>query len=377
MALLRVHLTIAVLLPSCVSSTFPPLNATTIARVDSAILTAFSLPANGTYGVYCNPCANGDAIGSLVRLPFHDAVGGGRPGGKGGPNGCIDFTFAGNNGLQEVVGILETAYTAGGFASLLSKADFWVLAGNTAVRIASMLPPGTLPEGGLPMPDPEPLLLPFHYGRVDDATCDGVDGAFLPAVQASYADTAASFCSRVGMTPRQLVAIMGAPTVGRAQGSDLPEQGVPGGDDCVPGRVGVQGSPFLWDGGHGKCCPQQVPVHPREVGVLPGIGHRQGIPPPVIEHPGSGSGSSNSSGGVGTHTHLRWIPRAWGREYQQPLQSGYPTVQQPLLPPIHLSKQLMIQLPLGSPLCLPGRISPRAPDELIPGPGTETRHSLQ
>ena len=220
MALLRVHLTIAVLLPSCVSSTFPPLNATTIARVDSAILTAFSLPANGTYGVYCNPCANGDAIGSLVRLPFHDAVGGGRPGGKGGPNGCIDFTFAGNNGLQEVVGILETAYTAGGFASLLSKADFWVLAGNTAVRIASMLPPGTLPEGGLPMPDPEPLLLPFHYGRVDDATCDGVDGAFLPAVQASYADTAAIFCSRVGMTPRQLVAIMGAHTVGRAQGSD-------------------------------------------------------------------------------------------------------------------------------------------------------------
>ena len=195
---------LAPLLFGAVIAAYPPLNVSTIARADSAVLEAFNLSALGTYGKYCNPCADGDAIGALVRLPFHDAVGGGRPDALGGPNGCIDFTFAGNNGLQEVVSILAAAYTKGAFEEVMSKADFWVLAGNTAVRVASMLPPGTMPQGGLPMPD-DPLRLPFRYGRADDASCDGVDGRFLPAVQASYADTAAIFCTRVGMTPRQLV----------------------------------------------------------------------------------------------------------------------------------------------------------------------------
>jgi hypothetical protein len=39
---------------------------------------------------------------------------------------------------------------------------------------------------------PGPLELPFRYGREDDASCDGVDAAFLPAVQMGYADTAAT-----------------------------------------------------------------------------------------------------------------------------------------------------------------------------------------
>jgi hypothetical protein len=67
---------------------------------------------------------------------------------------------------------------------------------------------------------PGPLELPFRYGREDDASCDGVDAAFLPAVQMGYADTAAIFTTRIGMTPRQLVAVMGAHTLGRAQGVD-------------------------------------------------------------------------------------------------------------------------------------------------------------
>jgi L-ascorbate peroxidase len=184
-----------------------------------AVIASFSLPISGTYGVYCNPCANGDAVGALVRLPFHDAVGGGRPSGKGGANGCIDWSFAGNNGLQEVTSALNATYFSGGFSELLSLADFWVLAGNAAVRVASTLPSGKIPEGGLPMPQ-GPLELPFRYGREDDASCDGVDAAFLPSVQMGYAGTAAIFTKRIGMTPRQLVAVMGAHTLGRAQGVD-------------------------------------------------------------------------------------------------------------------------------------------------------------
>ena len=156
---------------------------------------------------------------SPALTPTLPPVGGGRPNGLGGPNGCIDFTFTGNGGLQDVVGNLTALYASGGFSSLLSKADFFVLAGNAAVRVASMLPPGATPQGGLPMPD-APLRLPFRYGRVDDASCDGVDGAFLPSTNLSYGGIAAIFCTRVGMTPRQLVAIMGAHTLGRAEASD-------------------------------------------------------------------------------------------------------------------------------------------------------------
>jgi hypothetical protein len=198
---------------------YPPLNSTTVKRVSEAILDSFSLPVTGTYGVYCNPCANGDAVGALVRLPFHDAVGGGRPNSKGGANGCIDWSFAGNNGLQEVTTTLNNTYMSGGFSELLSRADFWVLAGNTAVLIASTLPSGKIPEGGLPIPQ-SALELPFRYGREDDASCNGVDAAFLPAVQMGYAGTAAIFTTRIGMTPKQLVAVMGAHTLGRAQGQD-------------------------------------------------------------------------------------------------------------------------------------------------------------
>jgi hypothetical protein len=196
---------------------FPPLNSTTVSRAEASIISQFNLPLNGTYGVYCNPCAYGDAIGPLVRLGFHDSVGGGRPNKKGGPNGCIDFTFSGNNGLENAVSNLTLIYHSNGFDLLMSKADFFVLAGNVAVRIASTVPEGLIPEGGLPIPE-KPLLLPFRYGRQDDVSCDGVDGAFLPSPDLSYGQTASIFCTRVGMTPRQLVAIMGAHTLGRARG---------------------------------------------------------------------------------------------------------------------------------------------------------------
>lgn len=208
-------------LVSLVSSapTYPPLNSSTVSRAEASIISQFQLPVSGTYGKYCNPCTFGDAIGPLVRLGFHDSVGGGRPNGLGGPNGCIDFTFSGNNGLENAVSNLTLAYNSNGFNTLMSKADFFVLAGNVAVRIASTLTEGTIPEGGLPIPD-APLKLPFRYGRQDDASCDGVDGAFLPSPDLSYAQTAKIFCTRVGMTPRQLVAIMGAHTLGRARGSE-------------------------------------------------------------------------------------------------------------------------------------------------------------
>lgn len=213
------RLLLPLLPPLLAAAAFPPLNTTTVARAEALVMAAFGLPAEGSYGAYCNPCALGDAIGPLVRLPFHDAIGGGRPSGKGGANGCIDFSAPGNSGLQAAVGNLSAAFDAGGLGALMSRADFFVLAGNVALRVASTLPKGRSPDGGLPVPA-APLLAPFRYGREDDASCDGVDAAFLPGPGLSYAQMAAVFCARVGMTPRQLVAIMGAHSLGRARAAE-------------------------------------------------------------------------------------------------------------------------------------------------------------
>lgn len=190
------------LLPLVVGAQFPPLNVSTLRRIQRDVQLHFALPVSGSYGEYCNPCIHGDNIGALVRLPFHDAMGGGRPDGKGGPNGCIDWTTADNNGLQAVVATLNAAWNES-WSTTLSKADFWVVAAHTAIVTATTLAGGAPPAGGLPVPS-GPLVLPFRYGRVDDASCDGVDAAFLPSPLNTYAQTSAAFVTRVGMTPRQV-----------------------------------------------------------------------------------------------------------------------------------------------------------------------------
>ena len=119
--------------------------------------------------------------------------------------------------MQDTVALLDRLYNAS-WSTTLSKADFWVAAADVAITTASTLG-GRTPEGGLPIPD-APLVLPFRYGRIDDASCDGVDAAFLPSAQNTYAQTSAAFVARVGMTARQLVAVMGAHTLGRAEGKN-------------------------------------------------------------------------------------------------------------------------------------------------------------
>jgi hypothetical protein len=266
-----------------------------------------------SYGTFCNAklvdCPLGDNIGALVRLAFHDATG------NGGANGCIDFVHTGsNNGLQEVVGQLNELYYANNLQDIISKADLYVLAANTAISYASTAPPhrrlsedvatesttvhpevalphltigevkteagppgppgpGTLrptaastprptltpvarptftpttPPTARPSPapiaqptrvpvaaptafptqnpnpnlrlngplDPLPytLNLPFRYGRVDSAVCD--DSNALPPATFTWAEIFGLFGGRFGMNIKEVVAIMGGHTVGRAQ----------------------------------------------------------------------------------------------------------------------------------------------------------------
>jgi hypothetical protein len=106
---------------------------------------------------------------------------------------------------------LNTLYPQ--FASKISKADFWLLAANTAIQFA------TTPFKGKTIPGMQPppytLKLPFRYGRKDDVTCS--DKGLLPAPSFSWKQMTGMFIGRIGLTVNQLTAIMGAHSLGRAQ----------------------------------------------------------------------------------------------------------------------------------------------------------------
>ncbi|CAH1786793.1 unnamed protein product [Owenia fusiformis] len=63
-------------------------------------------------------------IPGFVRVAFHDCV--------GGCDGCLNHSDENNAGLSVYVGPLETIYLK--YKTLLSRADFWQLAGITAIE---------------------------------------------------------------------------------------------------------------------------------------------------------------------------------------------------------------------------------------------------
>ena len=65
---------------------------------------------------------------------------------------------------------------------------------------------------GNPLPTTAPLLLPFRYGRIDALTCD--DTSALPEANFTFAQTHAFF-GKFGMSVSEVVAIMGAHSLGR------------------------------------------------------------------------------------------------------------------------------------------------------------------
>ena len=186
--------------------------AGTVAQLEAAITQAFGL--RSSYGTPCNPCAAGDAIGVLVRLAFHDAAGGG-----GRADGCVDFTSPENNGLQSTVSTLRALWQplSGRGVSL---ADTFILAGALAIRHAS-----TPAQNNRQLPAVAgPLVLPTRVGRADAPTCS--DAGELPVGASGWPELVASFGAKWGHTAVDVVAIMGAHTVGRAEAAN---SGIDGG----------------------------------------------------------------------------------------------------------------------------------------------------
>lgn len=203
----------------------------TVTAFRAGIATEFSLPVLGSYGKRClGGCALGHSIGQLVRLPFHDAAGGGGLSGLGGPNGCIDPLSSDNAGLAAVVTRVSNVRAA--TAPGISLADAFVLAGNYAIEVASTLDPADAGNlGALGIETPVPLILPFRSGRVDAATCAGVDDPLLPRTSSLWSGSLAahavsSVFSRMGLSTVNIVALMGAHTVGRLTAANSGINGV-------------------------------------------------------------------------------------------------------------------------------------------------------
>lgn len=160
----------------------------------------------------CGNARRAGVIGGVVRLAFHDAG----TFDVSNPtstqvDGCIDIENPDNGGLLRVINLLQPIYER--HNSSIGRADFWQLAANVA--IASSLPTGAI------------LQLPTRFGRKDSkfATklCNNNFG--LPDAEKSHFHTTAVFQNRMGFSQREITALMGAHTLGRA---DTAESGYDG-----------------------------------------------------------------------------------------------------------------------------------------------------
>ena len=197
----------------------PALNATAYAALREAVRTAYSPPLANSYGTVCLFCEQGHRVGGIVRLAFHDATGAAGPNGRVGPNGCLDLTTPANANLDDIIAVLDAARARSPYGALVSRADFWVLAATYVIELTSTLADPSEPAlfsaaAANPMdPAAPPLLLPFVTGRIDQPTCAG-DAALLPEPSYTWAQIQGVFTSRMAMTASEVIAIMGAHSLG-------------------------------------------------------------------------------------------------------------------------------------------------------------------
>mmetsp|Transcript_30541 Transcript_30541/g.66940 ORF Transcript_30541/g.66940 Transcript_30541/m.66940 type:complete len:485 (+) Transcript_30541:225-1679(+) len=144
-----------------------------------------------------------DSMGELLRLVFHDAAPfSGREDSTGGLNGCVDLAFSANAGLHLAITFLEEVQENMDFD--VTMADLSVLAAMAAVEAA----------GG--------PVIPFKYGRGDADCFDAPDDFFFPnpesnAARNSSGELDESMVERLGLSRRQVTALLGAHTLGRLE----------------------------------------------------------------------------------------------------------------------------------------------------------------
>jgi catalase (peroxidase I) len=147
----------------------------------------------------------------MIRLAFHDAVtfagATANSAEPGGPDGCIDLSEPDNAGLEATVDLLACVHAnsaAGRFGPAFSRADVWALAATVAVILSTS-------------PKVASNTVVFRSGRKDTADCSAADAGRYPDAEGGLDSVLALFQSRLGFTQRELVALMGAHSIGRAQ----------------------------------------------------------------------------------------------------------------------------------------------------------------
>jgi len=148
----------------------------------------------------------GSTLPTAVRLSFHDCV--------GGCDGCLNVNNHDNAGLADLVSSLDTVYTTNGYNSVLSRADFWALAGIYAVDKTIELNNDDCDEDDCDVPDSG---LVFQWGRVDCDTAPHTDADVgLPAATLNHSSVMTFFANEFGFDDNETVALLGAHTLGRA-----------------------------------------------------------------------------------------------------------------------------------------------------------------
>jgi len=148
----------------------------------------------------------GPTLATAVRLSFHDCV--------GGCNGCLNVNNPDNAGLADLVASLDTVYTTNGYDTVLSRADFWALAGVYAVDKTIELNNDDCEEDDCEVPDSG---LIFQWGRTDCDTAPYTDVDIgLPSALLNHSNVMSFFATEFGFDNNETVALLGAHTLGRA-----------------------------------------------------------------------------------------------------------------------------------------------------------------
>lgn len=150
---------------------------------------------------------NEDRFAVAVRIAFHDCV--------GGCDGCINRNNPDNFGsMFTSLDIIDRIYDDG-YKDFMSRADFYVLAGVTALEESLNFNNVNLTSNFI-----RPVGFKFKYGRCDcpSSPRTNVDRPF-PHGHFDYEEVMDFFRREFGFSVRESVAIMGAHTLGGASGA--------------------------------------------------------------------------------------------------------------------------------------------------------------
>ncbi|TRY61750.1 hypothetical protein TCAL_10067 [Tigriopus californicus] len=150
-----------------------------------------------------------DRIAHVVRIIFHDCV--------GGCDGCLNRDLPPNmTPMLNTATLLDNLYDSQGFSDWLSRADFYALAGITAIEIGvENANVGCFFFNCIRMP-----RFHFRYGRKDCATSPLSSGVqSFPEGKDDYDAVMEFFANEFGLRPRYATALLGAHTLGGAAGA--------------------------------------------------------------------------------------------------------------------------------------------------------------